>query len=104
MHRTVADLRPRPGLALDPSVSVAAAARKMSAAGVDSGLIVSSDGQLQGILTDTDVACKRFGPRRGDDAVRDERDTMRGHMPKYVWKSNINCEHHKPSPEWRSAL
>ena len=58
MHRTVADLRPRPGLALDPSVSVAAAARKMSAAGVDSGLIVSSDGQLQGILTDTDVACK----------------------------------------------
>ena len=69
------------------------------------GPLRTAQGDICRIDQDTDVACKRFGPRRGDDAVRDERDTMRDHMPKYVCgKTYINCEHHNPSPEWRSAL
>ena len=40
-RRTVADLRPKPGLALDPSLTVAEAARKMLAANSDCALVVS---------------------------------------------------------------
>ena len=56
MPRTVGELRPRPGLALDPEVTVASAARKMAAASTDCALIVGAE--LRGILTDTDVARK----------------------------------------------
>ena len=56
--RTVAELRPRPALALEPHLTVLQAAKKMQAASSDSALVVSADGQLKGILTDTDVARK----------------------------------------------
>ena len=57
-QRTVAELRPRAGLALDPELSVKQASMKMQAAASDSALIVSAAGELKGILTDTDVARK----------------------------------------------
>ena len=60
--RTVGELRPRPALALDPELTVLAAAKKMQAANSDCGLIVSAAGELQGILTDTDVATKVLAP------------------------------------------
>ena len=60
--RTVAELRPKPALALDPSMSVAEAARKMVKANADSALIVSSGAELKGILTDTDVTRKLLAP------------------------------------------
>ena len=56
--RTVQALRPKPGLALEPSLSVASAAKKMMAAGTDCALIVSESGELRGIFTDTDATRK----------------------------------------------
>ena len=43
-------------------MSVSTAARKMMAAGVDAGLVVTGSGELKGILTDTDVARKVLAP------------------------------------------
>lgn len=56
--RTVAELRPRPGLLIDCGTSVAVAARKMVSMNTDVALIQASDGSLKGILTDTDVTRK----------------------------------------------
>ena len=57
-QRTVMELRPRPGLFVDSRLSVADAARKMASANTDAALVVSASGQLEGIMTDTDVARK----------------------------------------------
>ena len=58
MSRTVGALRPRRGLALDPQLTIAAAAKKMQGAKDDAGLVCSVEGGLLGILTDTDVTRK----------------------------------------------
>ena len=44
--RSVSELRPRPGLALEPELSVLAAAKRMHAANSDCALVVSSSGQV----------------------------------------------------------
>ena len=56
--RTVSALRPKPGLALEPSLTVAAAAKRMAAVSTDCALIVSESGEHRGIFTDTDAARK----------------------------------------------
>jgi signal-transduction protein with cAMP-binding, CBS, and nucleotidyltransferase domain len=53
--RTVGELRPKPALLLSPELSVVDAAVKMLGANADSGLVVSAEGALVGILTDKDV-------------------------------------------------
>ena len=60
--RTVESLRPKPGLALDPAMTVAEAARKMLAANSDCALVVSASAELKGILTDTDVTHRLLAP------------------------------------------
>ena len=64
--RTVAELRPKRALALEPTLSVSEAAAKMQAATSDSALIVSATGELQGILTDT--AREAQSPTRAREA------------------------------------
>ena len=56
--RTVGELRPKPALVLSPDSTIASAAAKMQAGNADSGLVVSPEGGLVGILTDTDVTRK----------------------------------------------
>ncbi|KAL1510142.1 hypothetical protein AB1Y20_006474 [Prymnesium parvum] len=70
--RTVAELRPRPGLLVEEGTSVAAAARKMRAMNVDVALVQSERGALLGILTDTDVARKLLAPGLSAEATRVE--------------------------------
>lgn len=53
--RSVGELRPKPALLLSPELSVVDAAVKMLGANADSGLVVSAEGALVGILTDKDV-------------------------------------------------
>ena len=67
--RTVAELRPRQGLALTPTLTVTAAAKKMVAAGTDCALVVSLEGGLEGIITDTDVTRKIIAPGMDPDAT-----------------------------------
>ena len=62
-QRTVAELRPKAGLALDPSLPVLEAVEQMrDASNSDSALVVSASGELKGILTDTDIARKVVAP------------------------------------------
>lgn len=57
--RTVAELRPRPGLLISTGTTVADAARKMRSMNVDVALIIAGeDGALKGIMTDTDITRK----------------------------------------------
>ena len=63
-YRTVLDLRPRPGVRLSESSSVAAGVKQLSAANVDAGLVIAADGQLRGILTSSDVARKLVAEAR----------------------------------------
>jgi CBS domain-containing protein len=67
--RTVGALRPKAGLALDPDETVTSAARKMASANVDAGLVVTTEGALCGILTDTDVTRKVLCVGLDPDAV-----------------------------------
>ena len=69
-QRTVADLRPRKAFRLDGELTVAAAAKQMASANVDAALIVSLEGELLGILTDTDVARKVLGVGLDPAAVK----------------------------------
>jgi len=57
-QRTVMQLRPRPALFVDGSLMVADAAKKMASANTDAALVVTATGQLEGIMTDTDVTRK----------------------------------------------
>ena len=68
--RTVTMLRPRPGLLLDGSQSVASAARKMLDSNMDAALIVSVTGEVTGILTDTDVTRRVLAKRLDPNATR----------------------------------
>ena len=56
--RMVRELRPKPGLAIHPTMNVAQAAQLMAAAKQDCCLVLSADTVLVGILTDTDVVRK----------------------------------------------
>ena len=72
--RTVAELRPRPGLLIDSGTTVAAAARKMLSMNVDVALVQGTDGALKGILTDTDVTRKLLA--LGSDPEKVSVDTI----------------------------
>jgi signal-transduction protein with cAMP-binding, CBS, and nucleotidyltransferase domain len=61
-QRTVGDLRPKKNINIEMSASVAAAARKMLERNTDAALIVSAEGDLLGILTDSDVTPAGFEP------------------------------------------
>lgn len=61
--RTVAELRPKPGIVVTPTSSVADAAKAMAKARQDACLVLGADtlgddAELKGILTDTDVVRK----------------------------------------------
>ena len=56
--RTVADLRPRKGVNITADVTVATAARQMLEQNADAILVVSSEGGLVGIFTDSDATRK----------------------------------------------
>ena len=68
--RTVTMLRPRPGLLLDGSQSVTAAAQKMQDSNTDAALIVDVSGQLTGIITDTDVTRRVLANHLDPNRVR----------------------------------
>ena len=57
-QRSVADLRPRKGVNVESNMLVGVAARKMLARNTDAVLVVSAQGDLEGILTDSDVTRK----------------------------------------------
>ena len=67
--RTVAELRPRNGLALDMTLTITAAAKKMVASGTDCALIISAEFGLEGIITDTDVTRKVIAPGLDPDTT-----------------------------------
>lgn len=56
--RSVAALRPSRPLILDASSSVADAAAIMGTLKVDAGIVVTAEGRLRGILTDSDLTSK----------------------------------------------
>ena len=61
--RTVMTLRPRPGLLLDGTLTIAAAATKMQESNSSAALIVDASGVLEGIITDSDVTRKVLAKR-----------------------------------------
>ena len=72
--RTVAALRPRPALAVEPSSSVAGAAARMREKNADAAIVVDAAGELLGIITDTDIA--RVLAEGGDPSVETVEVTM----------------------------
>ena len=61
--RTVMMLRPRPGLLLDGTLTIDAAARKMQESNTSAALVVDANGLLEGIITDSDVTRKVLAKR-----------------------------------------
>lgn len=67
--RTVMMLRPRPGLLLDGTLTVDAAARKMQESNSSAALVVDAHGLLEGIITDSDVTRKVLAKRLDPSVV-----------------------------------